>query len=98
MMGCFILKKYLKLDLEAIKTRIPQISVLTTYKAVIHYDFDLKDLNSSLVSLKAICNYQVLYIAFHVVYINIVKICNTCTITLWEYMSRPNIGLNPTWI
>lgn len=71
---------------------------MTTYKAAIHYDFDLKDLNSSLVSLKVICNYQVLYLAFHVVYINIVKICNIFSITLWEYMSRPNIGLNPTWI
>lgn len=23
---------------------------------------------------------------------------NTCTISLWEYVSRPNIGLNFTWI
>lgn len=91
-------KKYFKIDLEAINPHIPQISVLTTYKAVIHYNFDLKDLNSSLVSLKVICNYQVLYLAFHVVYINIVKNCNTCKITLWEYVLRPNIGLNSTWI
>jgi len=57
---------------------------LTTYKAAIHYDFDLKDSNNSLVCLKLIRSYQVPYLAFCVVYINIVKIFNACIITLWE--------------
>lgn len=72
-MGCFIFKKIFKnRSTRHKKIHIPQIFILTTYKAAIHYDFDLKDLNNSLVSLKVICNYQVLYLAFHVVYINIV--------------------------